>query len=733
MEILSVSLSAAEIWSQWVWPAIMLAIGLGSVIFVHELGHFLVAKAVGIRVEKFSIGFGPKLWSTKRGETEYQLAVFPLGGYIKMLGQEDFKQLDENAPKDPRAYNNKPVWARLAVVSAGVVMNIIFAFILYYVVFGILGIKFLAPDVGGVQAGYPADQAVITWSKPLPATSQPASEPAVIAATTSKPSLAPNQSVGLKPGDEITAIDNWAVKNFGNIQVKALLAGSSDKANFRIRRVIDGKTYLGTAEVGVKRTKEGSFIFGIHPRAEPVFQFGKGGKVNFPLRDGDHLVAIDGKPLRNEGNVASVQEVLESLTPGVLKLTVEREDKQAGTTRRVEIALPPEFHGGGLYDTSGDAPAALDAVVLNNQHGRLTLQFRDGHTETRFDSDVSFVNPRGGLLNILGLSPRVKIQGVVADGPADKSGLLPGDVIVNYGDLGTSPSIRQIKEINTKFGDVGTTIVVLRDEKMLPAIPVKPGKAFNKASNEFEYFLKISNSLDYMNPVVGSIEKDSVAAKADIQPGDVIEEINGQKVADWYAIYRVLRSLQDQDVKLTVRRNQTVLTLPAGKLDVWSFDPNRYSMYMPQVEDMFGFRPAEVTIYESNPTKAIRLGLRETYYFTINTYVSLKALIAGTVSAKEVRGPLGIGSAAIKAGRESAAHLIYLMAMISISLAVVNFLPIPVVDGGHAVFLLIEKITRKPVSTKVMNIAQIFGLALLLGLFVLAMWNDIGRFIKGQW
>ena len=118
---------ALNVFSNWVLPICMFAIGLGLVIFVHELGHFIAAKAVGIKVLRFSLGFGPKVVGFKRRETEYWLAAVPLGGYIKMLGQEDLKALDENQPTDPGAYNNKPVWARLIVVSAGVVMNVVFA------------------------------------------------------------------------------------------------------------------------------------------------------------------------------------------------------------------------------------------------------------------------------------------------------------------------------------------------------------------------------------------------------------------------------------------------------------------------------------------------------------------------------------------------------------------------------------------------------------------------------
>ena len=111
---------------------------LGVLIFVHELGHFWAAKAVGIGVERFSIGLGPRIWGYTRGETEYVLSAIPLGGYVKMQGMEDevMEHIEGGAPDgprrpDPRDFDAKPLWARAVVISAGVVMNMIFAVMVY--------------------------------------------------------------------------------------------------------------------------------------------------------------------------------------------------------------------------------------------------------------------------------------------------------------------------------------------------------------------------------------------------------------------------------------------------------------------------------------------------------------------------------------------------------------------------------------------------------------------------
>src|SRR5262249_26245550 len=108
------------------------AAGLGLVIFIHELGHFLVAKWCDVHVETFSIGFGPALpgCSFQRGETTYMIALFPLGGYVKMMGEGTESEEDEN---DPRSFKNKPVGQRMAIISAGVIMNVILACVCFIV------------------------------------------------------------------------------------------------------------------------------------------------------------------------------------------------------------------------------------------------------------------------------------------------------------------------------------------------------------------------------------------------------------------------------------------------------------------------------------------------------------------------------------------------------------------------------------------------------------------------
>lgn len=182
---------------------------LGVLIFVHELGHFVWAKIFGVKVFKFSLGFGRKLVGFRRGETEYLISAIPLGGYVKMLGEgpEGGDGVDASVPDDPearrpedagRALTDKPMWQRAVIIVGGPAMNLLFPILIYFVVF--LGRDSILPaSVGTVLAGTPAATA------------------------------------GLQPGDVILEVDGTAVHGFEDV-VAEVEGRPGEPLEFRIRR-----------------------------------------------------------------------------------------------------------------------------------------------------------------------------------------------------------------------------------------------------------------------------------------------------------------------------------------------------------------------------------------------------------------------------------------------------------------------------------------------------------------
>jgi len=181
-------------------PYLLIFLGFSAVIFVHELGHFAVAKWCGVRVEKFCIGFGRELFGFDRGETRYGFNILPLGGYVKMLGQEDF-EIDATGElqhkEDPRSFANKSVAQRMLTVSAGVVMNIIFAALLFMISF-MVGTQVLVTEVGFV----------------LP------NSPAAIG--------------GLQVGDKVVGINGETINEFNEINMAIMLADPLEALDFEV-------------------------------------------------------------------------------------------------------------------------------------------------------------------------------------------------------------------------------------------------------------------------------------------------------------------------------------------------------------------------------------------------------------------------------------------------------------------------------------------------------------------
>jgi regulator of sigma E protease len=129
---------------------------LGILVFAHELGHFILSKKMGVKVLKFSLGFGPKLIGKKVGETEYQIAIFPLGGFVKPLGEDPNEKIMEE--ERHRSFWAQPVWKRAFIIAAGPFFNFFLAVVLFSVV-NLFGIPYFAPKIGEVSPGLPAEKA----------------------------------------------------------------------------------------------------------------------------------------------------------------------------------------------------------------------------------------------------------------------------------------------------------------------------------------------------------------------------------------------------------------------------------------------------------------------------------------------------------------------------------------------------------------------------------------------
>lgn len=212
------------------------AIVLGILVFVHELGHFILAKKLGVGILKFSLGFGPKLIGKKIGETEYQIAVFPLGGFVKPLGedpQEEVKEEDRH-----RSLWAQPIWKRALIIGAGPFFNFFLAVVLFSSI-NLFGIPYYPSKIGEVSPGLPAEQA------------------------------------GLKKGDVILSIDGEELKKWDDLS-KIIRNSKGKDLLLKVKR--DGETLeiKVTPKPSTQKNLFGEevpvFIIGIAPFDEIVLQ-----------------------------------------------------------------------------------------------------------------------------------------------------------------------------------------------------------------------------------------------------------------------------------------------------------------------------------------------------------------------------------------------------------------------------------------------------------------------------
>ena len=128
---------------------LIVIIGIISMVMVHEAGHFFAAKATGMKATEFFFGFGPKLWSTRRGETEYGIKALPLGGYVRIIGMNPYEEVDPG--DESRTYRVQPFWAKSVVVLAGVVSHFVIAFLLFFVVATAIGYEGVTTTIQAID------------------------------------------------------------------------------------------------------------------------------------------------------------------------------------------------------------------------------------------------------------------------------------------------------------------------------------------------------------------------------------------------------------------------------------------------------------------------------------------------------------------------------------------------------------------------------------------------------
>jgi regulator of sigma E protease len=689
-------LLAAATWLEWIaqpaswWVIIQVALGLGFVIFVHELGHFLVAKACGVKCEKFYLGFdvgGLKLLSFKWGETEYGIGALPLGGYVKMLGQDDnpagaaaeaqraraagkgarheFSSGDlppepTSGPHpawDPRSYPAQSVPKRMAIISAGVIMNVIFAVLMASWAFW-LGVREMTCEVSSVRPGGAAWRA------------------------------------GLRTGDEIVAIGGQKNPIFNDLRYGVTVGSVAKGIEFEVRRPADDSTRtvvlrpdtdLGAPTIGVTNplslrlpTDLSRGLVGGAAAAEP------------PLAGGDLVRAIDGAP------VASYAELVAALASRAAKpvtLTIERAAGVAGeraagdaggSATSLDVVVPPQpvlatgltMVPGTIAAVQEGSPAAAAGVVAGDR--LLALDGQPIGDPLALDERMSRAAGRPVRLTI-----------GRADGSETEITLEPRAVtwIDNESNWPASPA---------SIGALGVALVVTAE-----VAAVENGSPADRA---------------------GIVPGDRIVRARFVDPAAPTDDDEGvelsSKAPNWPAVAAVMQRIPAESrLKLSVEG--------AGGVREVELTPSPAEGRF-VVDRGLVFEPVYEVVRAGSVGGALKRGLRKTGQDLSLVWGFLGKLTSSQISPRLLGGPIEIAKQAGRSAEEGFSRLLLFLTMLSANLAVINFLPIPVLDGGHMVFLLYELIRGKPPSENVVAVLSYLGLALILTLMMFVFGLDLG-------
>ena len=655
------------------WVVIQVALGLGFVIFVHELGHFLVAKACGVKCEKFFLGFdigGLKLFSFTHGETEYGIGILPLGGYVKMLGQDDNPGAAASEAEraraavsgdlppepvagphpvwDPRSYPAQTVPERMAIISAGVVMNVIFAFLMASLAFG-LGVRELTCAVSAVRPGGAAWRA------------------------------------GLRTGDEITAVGDRDNPIFTDLQKGVTLGDVAEGVTFRVHRPADGSdqtlllhpdTDLGVPTVGITSP------FSLRLPADISIGLpGAAGRAEPALQGGDTIRAVDGLP------VASYAELIAALSARV------------------------------------DRPVNLEVVR------------QSGASQ---ESAVTVVVPPQRRL-VTGLEMEPLPIGAVQDGsPAAAAGVLRGDRLVGVDGAPVGDPARLEDRLRLLQGRE-LTLALERDGQPL-SLSVTPRSVTWLEEPRFLASPLALSSIGVALPVdsvVRAVVPGGPADRAGIRPGERLVSVRFVDPADTAA--RQSRPLPlgagDRNWPYVLAELQQAppgLRLELEVAAAEGGDPRKVELVPEPAGDQFVvdrglvFEPVYRLVKAGSLLGALRRGGRQALDDLGLVSRFLRKVTSNQISPRLLGGPIEIAKQAGKSASEGFGRLLLFLTMLSANLAVVNFLPIPVLDGGHMVFLLYEWIRGKPPSEGVVVALSYLGLALILSLMIFVFGLDLG-------
>jgi regulator of sigma E protease len=700
---LGICLIAAATSLEWLLVILLVSLGLGAVIFVHELGHFAVAKMCGVKCEKFFIGFdigGYKI-SRKWGETEYGIGILPLGGYVKMLGQDDnpaniAEQVRESQVRegsasqgkeivgpdgtkylvDSRSYLAKSVPQRMAIISAGVIMNVIFAFIFAVIAYGI-GVPYIPCIVSQTTPGSAAYQA------------------------------------GIRTGDEITKIGDIEKPTFTDLKSGVTLGDLENGIPFTVRRAATGQEETivlkprqesGLAKVGIISPSS------LRLNAEfPVSKGSPAAEASPKFEGNDDIIAVNGEPV-SEYHQFVAQIVEHSADP--LEVTVQRGGKAPADDlfgpreggKEVAITVAPQskrslglvMEMGKIVAVEQGSEAAQKQIAPGDFIDKIS--YADGAAQEAAEGERLFSDP-------MTLPEQLRR---LANENRDIELTVRRSAVSGDGRQATEPLRLRLRKVTWL-----EPAEFLNDPLSVPALGIA-----------YRVLNRVNQVIPESPAALAGLKSGDLVTEAEIAfPGEEKEEappkiaFNEQGAHNWPMFMQLVQYLPaDAEIKLTYKRGEETLTADLKPQVVpGSFEPKRG----------FQFDPVQEIRQASSFGEQVELGYRETVNSLGMVFRFLRKL--GTqVPLTSLGGPITIAQAAGYSAFEGVGKLLIFLTMLSANLAVINFLPIPLLDGGHMVFLAWEGLRGRPASERFVVAMHTVGFVFIVSLMAFVLLLDLG-------
>jgi len=313
------------------------------------------------------------------------------------------------------------------------------------------------------------------------------------------------------------------------------------------------------------------------------------------------------------------------------------------------------------------------------------------------------------------------VEAMKPGSPAETAGLKVGDRILRVNEKDIS-SRTELFEAVAKSNGRPLTLDVRRGSQVKTLVVTPTALTMQDDGKDITVY---TLGIEETAPVITAVMHGSPAQAAGFKEGDRVVAIEGQAVHTWSQLTGLVKDSPNRPLKVDVSRGGQVVTLtvtPAQEKTV----VNGKAVEIGKI-GVSG--PGRSLIRSSTPVLAVWHGLEATWGWTELTVVGIYKMIAGEISSKNIGGPLTIANISGEAGAQGMSSVVFLIAILSINLGVLNLLPIPILDGGHLLFFLIEAVLHKPLADRQRELAQQVGLLLLVFIMVFAFWNDIERLL----